>query len=52
MESRRIGEKPRGHDPAGVSCDKGDGDCCRAAVMRLYVVRHPSGEGGSASIAA
>jgi len=50
VESRRIGEKPGGDDAAGVSCNKGNGDCSRAAIMRLYVVRHPRGEAGSASI--
>ena len=52
MESRRIGEKPRGHDAADVGCNKGDRDCSRAAVMRLHVVRHPSREAGSASVTA
>jgi len=50
MEPWRVGEEPRGHDAADVSHDKCDGNRSRAAIMRLYVVRNPRGEAGTAGV--
>ena len=52
MEPRRVSKEPGGHDPTDVSRHEGDGNRSRAAVMRLYVIRKPRGEAGSAAITA
>lgn len=51
VESWRVCEEPGGHDATEVSCNKGDGNRGRAAVMWLYIVRDPCGETGGDSIA-
>lgn len=49
MEPWRVYKEPGGNDASDVSHGKDESNRGRAAVMRLYVVRNPRGEGGSAA---
>ena len=46
MEPWRVCKEPGGHDASDVSRGKDERNRGCAAVMRLYVVRNPRGEGG------
>jgi hypothetical protein len=49
VEPWSLCKEPGGHDASDVSHRKDESNRGRAAVMRLYVVRNPRGEGGSAA---
>jgi len=49
VEPWRVYKEPGGNDASDVSHGKDESNRGRAAVMRLYVVRNPRGEGGSAA---
>ena len=49
VEPWRVCKEPGGHDATDVTCGEDESKRGRAAVMRLYVVRNPRGEGGSAT---